>query len=178
MAELRPRLPRPKRKRASRAKDPADRKKMGRPPYVATQDQRGIVAAMRANGTPVRIIARNIGVHFDVLRREFREELAEGKAQIKAVLGASVIRAGINGDWRAAIAWLRVHGGPEWQNVERRLIGGIPGSEGAAPIPLDVNAKVTVYLPDNGRRNITIEGEVAAATAAVPVLSGGANDAC
>jgi hypothetical protein len=63
----------------------------------------------------VRTIARVIGVDTNTLRKHYNEELADGYEHIVARLGASVIAAGLRGDWRAAVTWLARHGPREWR---------------------------------------------------------------
>jgi hypothetical protein len=62
-------------------------------------------------------------------------------------MGAAVVRAGLAGNVNAARYWLTCHGGERWRVTERREIGGFDG----APIAVNTESKVVVYLPDNGR---------------------------
>jgi hypothetical protein len=135
--------------------------KRGRPPFVPTAEQRNLVTAMRGNGTQVRVIARIISVPYSTLRTAFRDELKNGTSEMGARIALTFAQAAMT-DWHAAEKWLRMRGGPEWQPAERRFVGGIAD---APPIPLDVNAKVTIYLPDNGRRNVKPEGDADAGPA-------------
>jgi hypothetical protein len=54
----------------------------------------------------------------------------------------------MGGNVHAIKYWLATHGGPEWRLTERHEIGGF---DGAPPIAVNGEAKVVVYLPDNGR---------------------------
>jgi hypothetical protein len=123
-------------------------KRRGAPPFVPTREQRQTVQVLSANGDPQRVIAKNIGIDEKTLRKHFAEELANGLAHVRAAVGGSVVRAALNGNIYAAKYWLSTHGGPEWRVVEGRVLGGM---EDAVPIPVSTDAKVTVYLPDNGR---------------------------
>lgn len=93
----------------------------GRPPFEPTDTQRQIVQVLQANGISQASIARNLSVDIRTLRKAFRDELRTGHDQVKAALGAVFVQAGLRGDWHAALEWLKRFGGPEWQNVERRL---------------------------------------------------------
>jgi hypothetical protein len=101
---------------------------------------------MRSNGNTLPIIAANIGITEKTLRKHFRVELETGHAQVVAAMGSAVVRAGLNGNMIAARYWLSTHGGPAWRITEGRTIGGM---EGGLPIPLEL--RVVVYLPDDGR---------------------------
>jgi hypothetical protein len=124
------------------------RRGRGQPPFEPTPGQRQTVQVMRANGDALPIIARAIGVDVKTLRKRLKVELANGHAQVRAAIGGSVVRAALAGNMHAAKYWLSTHGGPEWRIIEGRQIGGL---EGAPPIAVSTDAKVVVYLPDNGR---------------------------
>jgi hypothetical protein len=79
--------------------------------------QRRLVEALRANGVAVATIAAILQIDPKTLRRAFKRELVNGKDQIVVRLGAVVVRSGLQGDWRAALAWLARHT-EEWRNVE------------------------------------------------------------
>lgn len=93
-------------------------------------------------------IARTVGIDMKTLNKHFRTELAEGKATVVAAIGASVVKAALAGNLFAARYWLSCFGGPQWRVTEDRRIGGLPDTP---PIPVGLDAKVVVYLPDNGR---------------------------
>lgn len=129
----------------------------GGPPFEPTPQQRQLVQVLRANGNAVRVISAVVGIDPKTLRKHFRTELRDGHAHIVATLGARLVQLGMAGNVHALKYWLATHGGPEWRVVEGRQIGGL---EGGAPIPLDVStAKVTIYLPSNGRE--PVEGHAA-----------------
>jgi DNA-binding Lrp family transcriptional regulator len=92
----------------------------GQPPYEPTPQNRQLVQVLRANGIPFRAIARELKISLPTLRKNFREELANGTEVVVAALGAVVVRAALGGDWRAAKEWLSRFGGPAWKNVEVR----------------------------------------------------------
>ena len=125
----------------------------GRPAFVPTPQQRELVELARANGVPIATIAKIVKVPLRTVNRHFRAELALGKERVAVALGAVVLRAAMGGDWRAAMAWLGRHGGPEWRNIEGRLHAGMPGG---APIPVTGTGKVVIVeLPPNGRTDVS-----------------------
>jgi hypothetical protein len=83
-----------------------------------------LVAMLTANGVSHRVIAAILECDEKTLRKHFPRELAEGKADIVARVGAEVVRQALKGNIRAARYWLSTHGGPEWQ--ERRVLAGDP----------------------------------------------------
>lgn len=124
------------------------RRSRGKPAFEPTDAQRQLVQVLTANGEPQPIIARNLGIGEKTLRKYFKAELADGLAQVRAAVGASIVKAALNGNIYAGKYWLSTHGGPEWKIIEGRMLGGL---DGAPPIAVTADAKVTVYLPDNGR---------------------------
>jgi len=122
--------------------------------FVPRPDQRQLVQVMRATGTAMHVIAANLHIDERTLKRHFKEELATGQEQVVAALSASVIRAGLNGDWRAAIAWLARWGPPEWRgHVDHGQDNPYSplGQAMAAAAGLGAADPVQVYLPGNGR---------------------------
>jgi hypothetical protein len=122
--------------------------------FKPTEDQRRLVQVMRANGVPVNIIAKNIvagGIDYKTLVKHFATELEDGLEQIRAELGRVVVRSGLNGDWRAAIAWLQRFGGQTWKLTAAdfdayavangqaatviKIIGGLPSPPTAEQAP-------------------------------------------
>jgi hypothetical protein len=128
----------------------------GRPPFEPTPDQRTLVQVLRANGTPVKTIAKALKIDRGTLNKHFRAELDSGKMIVKSMLGAVIIRAGMNGDWRAALAWLARFGGPEWATPE----GMRRGRDDEAP-PLGNTTFIIrggLPQPDDGEMTISTEG--------------------
>ena len=105
---------------------------------------------MRATGTALHVIAANLQIDVRTLRKHFKPELEIGQEQVVAALSASVIRAGLNGDWRAALAWLARWGPEQWRgHMDHGQDYGPLGQAMAAAAGLD--GPVQVYLPENGR---------------------------
>lgn len=126
----------------------------GQVPFVPEDNQRMMVQVLRANGIDIVHIARNIKhpdgrpITVPTLHKYFKEELANGYEQINASMGAVIVKAAMGGNWGAAKYWLLTRGHASWKITDQTLIGGLPGSE---PIKVDGEARVVVYLPDNGR---------------------------
>lgn len=98
---------------------------------------------------PIRTIARNVGptgIAENTLRKHFAEELETGREQFVASLKATLVKAAQAGSVRALTYLLDRIGGPEFAPRMR-----VSGEEGAAPIQINTEAKVTIFLPDNGR---------------------------
>lgn len=95
----------------------------GRPPFEPSDRDRYLVQVLAGNGVAQAVIAKLIGDGIDLktLRKHFRRELSDGTSRIRAGLSVVVVRAGLSGDWRAALAWLARFGGPEWRQTEGRL---------------------------------------------------------
>src|SRR5579864_3212459 len=109
----------------------------GRPSFAPRPDQRQMVQVLRANGVPIDTIARNIGVSKPTLRKYFKEELYHGYEQVKAAMGAALVKAGLGGNVGAQRYWLATQGGEKWRTTEKREIGFTPPADGqASTIPL------------------------------------------
>jgi hypothetical protein len=77
----------------------------GRPMFLPTEEQRELVARLRAEGMTVANIAKRIGVHANTLVRVCRAEIGETQPGKKLH-----IEAMISGDVDAAIRWLERYG--------------------------------------------------------------------
>ncbi len=110
----------------------------GRPPFAPRPEQRQMVQVLRANGVPLDTIARNIGITKPTLRKYFRDELSHGFEQVKAAMGAALVKAGLGGNVGAQRYWLATQGGENWRPpTERREIGFTPPADGqVSTIPL------------------------------------------
>ena len=117
----------------------------GRPPFEPTIEQRHAVTVLRSNGFSERLIARLLRVNRRTLRKHFKTELADAQEVIVAALGAVVVQAPLNGDWRAALSWLSRFGDEQWRKTEHHLYGGI---EGAEPIQVNAQARVIIVSRD------------------------------
>jgi len=114
---------------------------VGRPPYVPTIEERHCVQVLATNRASVKIISRLLRLSKPTVRKAFKAELADARETVIAALGAVVVNAALEGDWRAALSWLSRFGGPEWRKTETRLHSGLDGA-----LPIEVNAKARVVI--------------------------------
>ena len=122
------------------------RRGRGQPAFVPTLKQRQNVAVMRGNGETLAAIAHSIGIDAKTLNKHFANELASGQDTVRQAIGGALVRAAIGGNVNAMRYWLSCRGGEQWRVIERRELGGIPDG-----LPIPVESRVIVYLPDNGR---------------------------
>jgi hypothetical protein len=124
---------------------------MGAPEFEPSQEQRKMVTVLVGMSVPIKTIAKNVGpvgISETTLRKHFAEELEHGKDQFVASLKANIVKAAQGGSVRAMTYLLDRIGGPEFS--PRMRVGGM---EDAAPIQVNSDTKVTIFLPDNGRTN-------------------------
>jgi hypothetical protein len=69
---------------------------------------------MSSNGDTAATVCRS---YEKTLRKYFAVELATGRAQVRAAIGASIVRQALAGNINAARYWLSTHGGPEWREI-------------------------------------------------------------
>lgn len=109
--------------------------KGGRPPFVPTEIQRTLVTVLRAIGEDPADIAREIGCDKRTLYKYFRQELAHGKARVRAKIGMSLVKKAIAGDNTAMIFWLKTQGGDAWREKPREPPeGGVPPTGAASEL--------------------------------------------
>lgn len=87
----------------------------GRPQHEVTRERQQLVQVLKANGNSHKTIARAMGINRDTLEIHYREQLNHGHEQVKASVGAAVVRMAMAGNISAARFWLACHGGPEWK---------------------------------------------------------------
>jgi hypothetical protein len=117
--------------------------RVGRRPFVPTEDQRNLVMTLHAHGIAQATIARQVyrrvdldaggkpregakPIDADTLRKAFRRELDCAHEQVKASMIQVIVAAAEAGCWGAARYWLMTHGGPEWRLTERHTLAGDP----------------------------------------------------
>jgi len=83
-----------------------------------------MVQVLKANGNPHEVIAMVIGISADTLAKHYRKQLDDGKAQVKAMMGAAVVKSGLGGNIGAQRYWLACFGGPEWKVPKEEVSGG------------------------------------------------------
>jgi hypothetical protein len=122
-------------------------KKMGRPLFKPTDQQRNMVMILRSNGIDPADIASEIGCSENTLYRHFRVEMETGKARIVAKIGASLAIQAIKGNLTAAIFYLRTHDRENWN--QSAPPPPPPGSGGDDDGPKE-SVKITIIggLPD------------------------------
>jgi hypothetical protein len=91
---------------------------------VSFSNTQHFTAKRRAIRAALIAIAANVGCDVKTLKRHFKNELADGHAQVEAAMGAAIVRAGLGGNVYAARFWLATHGGPKWRISEKRKITG------------------------------------------------------
>ena len=111
----------------------AEKRTRGQPPHAPTDRTRQTVQVLKANGNPQKVIALVIGVSEDTLVKHYRTELEHGRAQVKAMVGAAVVKSALRGNIGAQRYWLACFGGAEWKHKDLE--------DGATP-----NSKTTVFV--------------------------------
>jgi hypothetical protein len=113
------------------------------PAFEPTDDHRGLVRILAANGVTLTVIAQAIGCSAMTLTKYFRKEIDEGKELVVAMVGAAVVQEALNGNVGAARYWLATHAGPEWR---------MPKDDAAAYGETSESDDVVhFYFPSNGR---------------------------
>jgi hypothetical protein len=106
----------------------------GRPTFEPTETQRALVSELPACGVRQEIIAKRIGIDPKTLRKGFRKELREGKADASAIVAESLFRKA-TGDGKsavvAAIFWLKTQAG--WKETSALEHTGKDGKPLAPP---------------------------------------------
>jgi hypothetical protein len=114
---------------------------------VPTNEQRIFVMVMVGMAVPQATIAGMIGekgIAETTLVKHFARELGEGRERFVATIKGQLAKAAQNGSVRAQTYLLDRLGGPEFQPKLR-----IAPDE--VPIQVNSDARVTIFLPDNGR---------------------------
>jgi hypothetical protein len=88
----------------------------GQPPHAPTDKTRQTVQVLKANGNTHRVIALVIGIDVNTLMKHYRDELDNGFAQVKAMVGAAVVKSALGGNIGAQRYWLACFGGPQWRH--------------------------------------------------------------
>lgn len=92
--------------------------------HTATDATRLVVQIGAAHGTPVDILAKQLGIRVDTLRANYQEELNTGPAVIKMRLEMQVVRRALRGSDSMTRLWLERWGGEQWKPVEKRIHSG------------------------------------------------------
>jgi hypothetical protein len=114
---------------------------MPRKAFAPTDAQRYLVKVLTTTGTPIGIIAKYVtedgGIDEKTLRKHFAAEIATGREWVIAGLGLSVIRAGLAGDWRAALAYLARFGPPGWKLTQSDSDASVTAGAGVTHIIIE-----------------------------------------
>lgn len=101
----------------------------GRPEFKPTKDQRTLVGIMAGCGFKHELIAERVGIDDKTLRKHFRAELDEGKANANAIVAQSLFKKA-TGDGSqsvtAAIFWMKTQAG--WKETSVSEVSGADGA--------------------------------------------------
>lgn len=124
----------------------------GQPEYEPTKVDRQLVVVMSGLKVPQHIMATKLdegrGIDPKTLRKYFQADMTDGREHLITSLKAQIVQQAMNGSTRAT-TWLLERLDPEQFAPRYTLPLGTAGS-----VPLiegSVDAKVEIYLPDNGR---------------------------
>lgn len=128
--------------------------KIGNPPFEPTEDHRRIVLTGAAFGTPYPIIADEIGICEDTLRKYFRRELDEGLPRANARLGGVLYKKAEAGDQKAIDSWFDRRGGSEWKKKSALEHSGPDGSpiEYSDLSEEELDARIAARLADRASK--------------------------
>jgi hypothetical protein len=145
----------------------------GRPEMKFTAEQRRMVQILSGMSVPVGVIARNIspdgGIDTRTLHKHFADELENGRDQLVAGLKAQIVKAAQQGSVRAQTWLLERLGGPEFAPKPRFA----PDDADTQIVPVNTDAKVEIYLPDNARST----SDVSEVTTLAPIIDAEPEDA-
>lgn len=82
-----------------------------------------------------------LGCSLPTMRRVFREELAHGKDTVVGRIATRLIQKALRGDNACMMFYLRLHGGPAWQERQRHEHSGPDG------MPLQPPSLIVGFLP-------------------------------
>jgi len=98
---------------------PKTPKRVTRPTFKPTDDERRLVEQMCAVGIPqesICLVVRD-GIDDKTLRKHFRRELDTAKIKANAKIGGTLFNKAVNGDTTAAIFWAKTQMGWKETNV-------------------------------------------------------------
>lgn len=98
----------------------------GRPKHEVNEDNQELVRNLSAVGTTHEDIALKIGINADTLVKYYKKELDEGRIDAVSAMAKSLYKAGMKGDIRAMMFYLKTRGG--WKETDRHEITGSDGS--------------------------------------------------
>lgn len=108
------------------------KRKVGRPPYLVTEDTRNRVYSLSIVGTRYEDIALVLDISPDTLTKYYKGELEKGRIEANAAVAGTLYEKAKQGDTSSMIFWLKTRAGWSEKNVTE-LTG-----EGGAPINIKV----------------------------------------
>jgi hypothetical protein len=122
--------------------------------HIVSDELRNTVIVLRGNGDGNAAIARAIGISEPTLYRYYKQELTTAHADLKARMGAALVRQALAGNINALKFWLATHGGADWR---------VPKEDAEAlaraSLTNDDAEPVQIYMPSNGRDEPDIEDD-------------------
>jgi len=96
--------------------------KRGTKPHAPTEKTRQLVQLHTTVGTTQAIVADLLGIDDKTLRKFYREELDQSKAQANAAVGGALFNKAKSGDTAAMIFWMKTQAG--WKETNAVEISG------------------------------------------------------
>jgi AcrR family transcriptional regulator len=115
---------------------------------------RNTVIVLKGNGESLPAIARAIGISEPTLNKYYKGELVSAHADLKARMGAALVRQALAGNINALKFWLATHGGADWRvpKEDAEAMARALGNDS------DIEP-VQIYMPSNGRDEPDIEDD-------------------
>jgi hypothetical protein len=113
-------------------------KKLGRPPFEPTDEQRKMVKGLAALGLPYKDIGFVLGCSEDTVEKYFRAELDVGPAEANARVGRFLFEQAQR-NLTAAIFWAKTRMG--WREIERHEITGKDGKDLTPILNINIGKK-------------------------------------
>lgn len=95
---------------------------MSKVPHQPTEKTRQLVQLHTTVGTPQAIVADLLGIDDKTLRKHYREELDQSRAQANAAVGGALFNKAKSGDTAAMIFWMKTQAG--WRETNVTEING------------------------------------------------------
>ena len=118
---------------------PKTPKRITKPTFKPTDDERKLVEQMCAVGIPqesICLVVRD-GIDDKTLRKHFRRELDTAKIKANAKIGGSLFNKAVNGDTTAAIFWLKTQ--MKWTETSHTELSG------------DLDHHITIQFEPSGK---------------------------
>lgn len=112
-------------------------KKLGRPSFEPSEEQRQMVMILAAAGHIQKMMAARLGINVDTLRKHFRAELDEGTDYANSALGEVLYKKALSGDIKAIENWFDRRGGQPW----RKITGSEHAGPDGAPLRIVADAR-------------------------------------